>query len=254
MITPFTHAFLENDSIAHGFFGREGGVSTGLYRGLNCGLGSHDRRVDVVENRRRVATTLGQSAESLTTLYQIHSPTAVVVTEPFRGHVPEADAMVTNVPGITLGILTADCVPVLFADDTAEIIGAAHAGWKGATGGVLENTVDAMEMLGAEREDIRAVIGPCIAQASYEVGPEFLTRFSDAEQQQFFIPSHRPGHAMFDLPAYVALRLRALGLQHVAQLAMDTCVDEANFFSYRRATQRSEPDYGRHISCIVLRS
>ena len=254
MITPFTHSFLESDSIAHGFFGRAGGVSTGLYRGLNCGLGSHDRREDVLENRRRVAIALEQPAESLTTLYQIHSPTVVTVTEPFRGHVPEADAMVTGVAGITLGILTADCVPVLFADDTAEIIGAAHAGWKGATGGVLENTLDAMEHLGAERDDIRAVIGPCIAQASYEVGPEFLSRFSHAEQQQFFIPSHRAQHAMFDLPAYVAMRLRASGLRHVAQLAMDTCADEENFFSYRRATQRSEPDYGRHISAIALRA
>ena len=254
MITPFTHPFLDNDCLAHGFFGRTGGISSGLYRGLNVGLGSHDRRDDVLENRRRVTDALGQPASSLTTLYQIHSPTVITVATPFDGHVPEADALVTGVPGITLGILTADCVPVLFADTGAEIIGAAHAGWKGAVGGVLENTIQAMEELGAERDDIRAVIGPCIAQSSYEVGPEFIARFSAVEQAQFFIPSPRAGHALFDLPSYVATRLIAAGLQHVALLAMDTCADEENFFSYRRATLRGEPDYGRHISCIVLRT
>jgi len=253
MITPFTHPFLDDDAIAHGFFGRAGGISSGLYRGLNCGLGSHDRREDVLENRRRVTEALGQSPASLTTLYQVHSPTVITVAEPFDGHVPEADALVTGVPGVTLGILTADCVPVLFADTTAEIIGAAHAGWKGAVGGVLENTIQAMEDLGAEREDIRAVIGPCIAQSSYEVGAEFIARFTAAEQAQFFIPSNRAGHALFDLPSYVAMRLSAAGLQQVALLAMDTCTNEENFFSYRRSTLRGEPDYGRHISCIVLK-
>jgi len=253
MIAPFTHPFLQHNAIGHGFFGRAGGVSSGLYRGLNCGLGSHDRPEDVIENRRRVTATFGQRPESLTTLYQIHSATVAVVTEPFAGIAPQADAMVTNVPGLTLGILTADCVPVLFADTTAEIIGAAHAGWKGATSGVLEHTIAAMEMIGAERDEIRAVIGPAIAQTSYEVGSEFIARFADDAQQQFFIPSRKPGHFMFDLPAYVAARLRQAGLQHIAQLAMDTCADEENFFSYRRTTLRGEPDYGRQISAITLR-
>jgi YfiH family protein len=207
----------------------------------------------VLENRRRVTERFGQRPESLVTLYQVHSPHVAIVTEAFGDAPPEADAMVTNVPGLTLGILTADCVPVLFADTTAEIIGAAHAGWKGAAGGVLETTLDAMEMLGAERSDIRAVIGPCIAQSSYEVGPDFIARFPDASRAQFFIPARKAGHFMFDLPAYVAARLAAAGLQHVAQLAMDTCSDEENFFSYRRATLRGEPDYGRHISALVIR-
>jgi YfiH family protein len=254
MHPPFyTHTLLESSAIAHGFFGRDGGVSEGLYRGLNCGPGSHDNKAHVAENRARAAHALGMMPEKLCTLYQIHSPNAVIVHEPFVGTPPQADALVTNVAGITLGILTADCAPVLFADAKAGVIGAAHAGWKGAVGGVVESTLTAMEKLGADREHIAAVIGPCISQASYEVGPEFIAQFSPADQQQFFIPSTRAGHHRFDLPAFVAQTARRAGLQRIAMLAMDTASNEAQFFSYRRTTQRQEPDYGRQMSCIALR-
>ena len=254
MLAPFhTHEFLDHAHVAHGFFGRRGGVSEGLYTGLNCGPGSHDDKQAVAENRSRVAIALGMLPERLCTLYQVHSPKVVIVHEPFDGVGPQADAMVTNVPRVVLGILTADCAPVLFVDATANVIGAAHAGWKGAVGGVVENTLVAMEKLGADRSDIAAVIGPCIAQKSYEVGAEFVERFAPEEQQQFFIPSERAGHRMFDLPAYVAFVARRAGLQRIAMLAMDTCSDPDHFFSYRRSTLRGEPDYGRHISAVALR-
>ncbi len=250
-----SHDLLASPKVVHGFFGREGGVSEGLYAGLNCGPGSHDNKAHVTENRARVAHALGMVPEKLCTLYQIHSPHAIIVHEAWQGDTapPQADAMVTNVAGITLGILTADCAPVLFADADAGVIGAAHAGWKGAVGGVVENTVHAMEKLGATRRRIHAVVGPCIAQTSYEVGPEFIARFSPADRQQFFIASARDGYHHFDLPAYVAHNLRHAGLQHIAVLGMDTCADPERFFSYRRATKNAEPDYGRHISCIALR-
>ena len=254
MLAPFhTHEFLDHAHVAHGFFGRRGGVSEGLYAGLNCGPGSHDDKAAVTENRARVALALGMLPERLCTLYQVHSPNVVIVHEPFDGVGPQADALVTHVPRIVLGILTADCAPVLFVDATANVIGAAHAGWKGAVGGVVENTLIAMEKLGAKRSTISAVIGPCIAQKSYEVGAEFVARFVEEEQQQFFIPSQRDGYSMFDLPAYVALTARRAGLQRIAMLAMDTCSDPDHFFSYRRSTLRGEPDYGRHISAIALR-
>lgn len=248
-----THPLLGSPRLVHGFFGREGGVSEGLYAGLNCGPGSHDQKTHVVENRARAAHALGMMPEKLCTLYQVHSPNVVIVHEPWTNTPPQADAMVTQVPGITLGILTADCAPVLFADHEAGVIGAAHAGWKGAHGGVVQNTLLAMEKLGANRDTTVAVIGPCIAQASYEVGAEFIERFAPAEQQQFFIPSQRAGYHRFDLPAYVAYAARAAGLQQVAVLAMDTASNEAQFFSYRRTTLRGEPDYGRQMSCIALR-
>lgn len=252
---PFhTHEFLTHPDIAHGFFGRAGGVSEGLYAGLNCGPGSHDNKAHVAENRARVAHALGQMPEKLCTLYQIHSPNVVIVHEPWTETPPQADALVTNVPGITLGILTADCAPVLFMDAEKGIIGAAHAGWKGAVGGVVENTLDAMEKLGADREDISAVIGPCIAQASYEVGPEFRERFSENDREQFFIPSNREQHFRFDLPSYVAQTARRAGLQRIAVLAMDTCSKPEQFFSYRRSTLQAEPDYGRQISAIALKN
>ena len=256
MNTPhYTHDFLKHARLVHGFFGREGGVSEGLYAGLNCGPGSHDNKAHVAQNRAKVAETLGMPAEKLCTLYQIHSPNVIVVHEPWTGlPPPQADAMVTNVPGIVLGILTADCAPVLMADVEAGVIGAAHAGWKGAHAGIVENTLTAMEKLGADREKVTAVIGPCIAQASYEVGAEFVDRFTTADQAQFFIPGKRAGHFMFDLPAYVAQTARRAGLQRTAILAMDTCSDPAHFFSYRRSTLQSEPDYGRHISAIALRN
>lgn len=251
--TFLTHPLLDSPAIAHGFFGREGGVSEGLYAGLNCGPGSADNKAHVAENRARVAHALGMMPERLCTLYQIHSPNVVIVHEPYVGTPPQADAHVTNVAGITLGILTADCAPVLFADVAAGVIGAAHAGWKGAHGGVVESTVIAMEKLGAKRENISAVIGPCIQQKSYEVGAEFIARFTPEEQSQFFIPSDRAGHHRFDLPAYVTQTARAAGLQRVAVLAMDTCSNAAQFFSYRRTTLAGEPDYGRQISAIALK-
>lgn len=254
MLAPYyTHDYLDHAHVAHGFFGRKGGVSEGLYAGLNCGPGSHDNKEAVTENRARVALALGMLPERLCTLYQVHSPNVVIVHEPFHGVGPQADALVTNVPRIVLGILTADCAPVLFVDAKANVIGAAHAGWKGAVGGVVENTLAAMEKLGAVRDDISAVIGPCIAQKSYEVGAEFVERFVEADQQQFFIPSERDGHSMFDLPAYVAQTARRAGLQRIAMLALDTCSDPEHFFSYRRTTLHSEPDYGRQISAIALR-
>jgi hypothetical protein len=251
--TYYTHELLDHPSIAHGFFGRKGGVSEGLYASLNCGLGSHDNKPHVVENRARVAHALYAAPENLCTLYQVHSPRAVIVHEAFAGTPPEADALVTNVNGLVLGILTADCAPILFADVEAGVVGAAHAGWKGAHTGVVQSTVLAMEKLGARRASITAIIGPCISQASYEVGPEFIARFEASDQAQFFIPSSRAGFHRFDLAAYVAASLRASGLQRVGVLAMDTASDPENFFSYRRATLNSEPDYGRQMSCIALK-
>lgn len=249
----FTHPFLQHASLVHGFFGREGGVSEGIYRGLNCGPGSQDVAAHVAENRARVAGAFFRPMEQLCTLYQIHSPEVVTVEAPFVGERPQADAMVTNRPGLVLGILTADCAPVLFADPIAGVIGAAHAGWKGAHGGVVENTVAAMEKLGARREQVIAVVGPCISQSSYEVGPEFIARFTAEEQAQYFVPSARAAHFYFDLAGYVSQALRRAQVGQIAALMMDTCADEAQFFSYRRTTLRNEPDYGRQISAISLR-
>lgn len=248
------HEFLKSARTVHGFFGREGGVSGGIYAGLNCGTGSYDNKLAVAENRRRVAAAMGMKPENLTTVHQVHSPNVVVVNATITGNPPQADAMVTDVPGVLLGILTADCAPVLFADHNAGVVGAAHAGWGGAYGGVLENTVMAMEKLGADRARIRAVVGPCIAQASYEVGPEFIDRFSADDRAQYFIRSDRAGHYRFDLPAYAIGRLRGAGLQRIAVLAMDTYTEADYFFSYRRATHHGEPDYGRQISVIGLTS
>jgi YfiH family protein len=253
-MTPFTHPTLTHPGIGHGFFGREGGVSEGIYAGLNCGVGSRDNAEHVAENRRRVAQHFGLPASQLCTLYQIHSAEVVTLTAPVDpANKPQADAMVTATPGIALGILTADCGPVLFADPIARVIGAAHAGWKGAVGGVLEATLRAMQSLGARAENIHAVLGPTIAQASYEVGTEFFERFSGLEQKTFFIPSGREGHHYFDLPAYITTRLAAAGLAKVGNLAMDTNAREADFFSYRRTTLRGEADYGRQVSVITLR-
>jgi hypothetical protein len=241
-------------SISHGFFGRKGGVSSGIFTSLNCGPGSGDDRANVIENRRRVADALAPDAPLLT-LYQIHSAEAVTVTEPWNiGEGPKADAMATNVPGIVLGILTADCAPVLFADAEARVIGAAHAGWKGALGGVTDSTIVAMEKLGARRDRISAAVGPCISQANYEVGPEFRERFleSDAMLARFFIPSNRPEHFRFDLEGFVAQRLEAAGFANVERVSACTYAAEEDFFSYRRAAHRDEKDYGRQVSAIVL--
>ncbi|RAU23108.1 peptidoglycan editing factor PgeF [Paramagnetospirillum kuznetsovii] len=241
--------------IRHGFFTREGGVSEGIYASLNCGAGSKDDPKAVVENRRRAMALLDLPVEALCTVYQTHSSDVVVVTEPLAAGQPaRADAMVTNRPGIALGILTADCAPVLLADGKAGIVGAAHAGWKGALGGVLDNTVKAMVALGAKPANIVAAMGPCIGHRSYEVGPEFPAPFlaEDKANLDFFAPSPRERHALFDLPGYISRKLAGLGVIEVTRVPADTLRDGSRFFSYRRATLNGEPDYGRQLSAIVL--
>jgi YfiH family protein len=242
----------QSSGVAHGFFGRQGGASEGIFASLNCGPGSGDVREHVSENRARVLKTLG--GDKLLTLYQIHSPNAVVANEPWEQG-PQADAMATNVPGLALGILTADCAPVLFADSAARVIGAAHAGWKGALTGVIGSVLEKMESLGADRARISAAIGPCISQDNYEVGPEFITRFTDAtkDNSRFFVPSDRADHWRFDLEAYVADRLRNAGVGAVESLGVCTYARDEDFFSFRRTTHRGEKDYGRQISAIVLK-
>ncbi len=237
--------------VGHGFFGRQGGASQGVYRSLNCGPGSDDARKHVMENRRRVITELGGA--NLLTLHQVHSPNAIIVTEPWEQG-PQADAMATNVPGVALGILTADCAPVLFADPVARVIGAAHAGWKGAYSGVIESVLEKMESLGATRSFIAAAIGPCISQPNYEVGSEFIARFAQADSgnTRFFVPSEKAGHWRFDLQAYAAHRLGQAGVARIETLMACTYAQEEDFFSFRRATHRRESDYGRQISAIML--
>jgi len=241
--------------VRHGFFTRDGGVSEGLYGSLNCGLGSDDDRDAVIENRRRVADRLGAPRDALTTAYQVHSDRVLVVDRPWApGDAPSVDGLVTATPGVAVGALAADCAPVLFAEPDAGIVAAAHAGWKGALGGIVEATVAAMCGLGARRDRIRAVVGPAIGPASYEVGPEFRARFvaTDPSNARFFGASAKPGHFMFDLPNYVGERLDRLGLAGVDVVTADTCADETRFFSYRRSCLRGEPDYGRGVSAIVL--
>ncbi len=240
--------------IRHGFFTRQKGVSGGIYASLNVGLGSDDRSDDVLENRRRVAQTFGLGSERLSTLHQIHSADVIEVKQPEDARGRKADAMVTDQPDILLGVLTADCAPVLFADADGGVIGAAHAGWGGAFRGVTDATIEAMEGLGAQRKSIVAVIGPCIAQASYEVGPEFLARFTDKNTANgcYFIPSDRPDHHRFDLAGYLLDRLREEGVSACTWTGHDTFADDARFFSYRRSVHRKEGDYGRQISAIML--
>lgn len=240
--------------LRHAFFSREGGVSGGIYESLNAGVGSDDDAAKVSENRRRMAETMGVAPERFLTLYQIHSPDVVVVSEPWgSGARPRADALVTRVEGLSIGATAADCGPILFADPQARVIGAAHAGWKGALTGVLEATIQAMEKLGAERTGIVAAIGPLIRQHSYEVGGEFVERFldADADNAQFFIPSARDGHSMFDLAAFIRMRLENAGVLMIDDVGIDTYSDE-RFYSYRRSVHRKEPDYGRHVHAIVL--
>ncbi|MBH0239293.1 peptidoglycan editing factor PgeF [Methylobrevis albus] len=241
--------------IRHGFFTREGGVSEGIYASLNTGLGSKDDRAKVLENRARIAAAIGVPAGRLVSAYQVHSPTCLVVTEPWAPEDnPEADALVTDRPGLAIATSSADCGPILFADAEAKVVGAAHAGWKGAFGGVLEATLDAMERLGARRGRIVAAIGPMISAKSYEVGPEFVQRFTDVtpDNDRFFRPSSRAGHALFDLPGYIAARLHAAGAGTVVDLDVCTYCQPARFFSYRRMVHRGEADYGRHLSAIAL--
>jgi len=239
--------------IRHGYFTRRGGVSGGIYGSLNIGTGSADDRSLVGENRRRVAEWMGVPADRLLTAWQVHSPDVIVVSEPFAGERPKADALVTDRPGIAVGASTADCGPVLLADPHARIVGAAHAGWKGALSGVLENTVAAMERLGASRGKIVAVLGPSISARNYEVGPEFVDRFlaADAGNARYFSASANPGRALFDLNRYTVGRLAAAG---VAASFLDRCTyaEEELFYSYRRSTHRREADYGRQVSAIAL--
>ncbi|APL95789.1 peptidoglycan editing factor PgeF [Sphingobium indicum] len=240
--------------VLHGFAGRRGGVSTGVHAGLNVGLGSEDGRDAVLRNRDLARDALLPGA-TLVTVHQVHSPDAVTVTAPIAADErPAADAMVTNRSGLILGILTADCVPVLFADASAGVIGAAHAGWKGALGGVTDRTIGAMEALGAARDRIACAIGPCIGRSSYEVTLDFAERFAaaDAENDRFF-SAGREGHCQFDIAAYVAARLAGAGISQIELLDEDTYSQPDRFYSYRRSCHRGEADYGRQISMIALR-
>ncbi len=240
--------------LRHAFFTRDGGVSKGIYAGLNGGIGSDDDPADVAENRKRMAEAMGVEADHFLTVHQIHSPDVAVATAPWATESrPRADAMVTATPGIALGVTTADCGPVLFADPKARVIGGAHAGWKGAFTGVLENTIAEMEKLGAHRDDITVAIGPLIRQPSYEVGAEFVARFTDTDPAfaSFFIPSSREGHSMFDLGGFIRMRLESAGITQIDDTGIDTYPDE-QLFSYRRTVHRKEPDYGRQIHAIVL--
>lgn len=239
--------------VPHGFLGRRGGVSQGVCAGLNVGLGSGDDREAILENRRRAVAAVSPGAR-LVTLHQVHSPTALVAAEPWPDDDrPRADAVVTDRRGLALGILTADCAPVLLADRAAGVVGAAHAGWKGAFGGVIEAVVAAMEALGATRKGIGAAIGPAIARKSYEVDEGFYRRFVEAEAaNERFFTAGREGRHQFDLEGYVAARLAEAGIGRVEALGLDTYADPDRFFSYRRATHRGEPNYGRQISLIAL--
>jgi polyphenol oxidase len=242
-------------AVRHAFFTRQGGSSGGLFASLNCGFGSGDKIEHVERNRGVAASRLDVAPERLVSCHQVHGTNVVTVEQPWRREVnPRADGMVTRVPGIALGVLAADCAPVLFADPEAGIVAAAHGGWRGAVAGVMEATVAAMTGLGARSERIRAGIGPCIAQPSYEVGPEFEATFAkgDPESSAFFVPAARPGHFLFDLPGYIAHRLGRLGLAAVEQSGHDTAAEEDLFFSYRRACLRGEKDYGRGLAAIAL--
>jgi polyphenol oxidase len=239
--------------IPHAFLGRRGGVSTGIHAGLNVGLGSDDDRDAIMENRRRVVEAV-KPGTTLATVHQVHSAIAVVADAFADEARPHADALVTDRPDLLIGVLTADCVPILFADAQAGVIGAAHAGWKGAIGGVVAATVGAMEGLGADRSRIAAAIGPCIGRASYEVDDAFLARFcaDDPANERFFLAGRRDGHHQFDIEAYVVARTAAAGVPRIEALGLDTYADADRFFSYRRATHRGEPGYGREISVIGL--
>lgn len=244
---------LAGDGLTHGFFTRRGGVSTGLYASLNGGVGSRDEAGQVVENRRRMAAYLEVHPASLLVPYQIHSPEALIVNEPFTER-PRCDALVTSVPGLALGVTGADCGMILFADMKARVVGAAHAGWKGALTGVLEATLAAMGALGADSGSIVAALGPAIGRLSYEVGEEFFERFIAASKDyaSFFAPSDRNGHFLFDLPGFIGMRLRSAGVGQFEDLARDTYADAEHFYSYRRSVHRGEADYGRQVAAIAL--
>ena len=241
--------------VRHAFFTREGGVSEGLYASLNGGIGSDDDRAHVTENRARMAAALGVAPAALLTAYQIHSPDVIIAEGPWTHEArPRADAIATRVPGLAIGVSTADCGPVLLADGEARVIAAAHAGWRGALDGVTDAAIAAMERLGAARKRIVAAIGPMIRQPNYEVGGDLIDRFlaADPSNDRFFRPAARSRHALFDLAGYVAARLTRAGVARVEDLGVCTYAEPARFFSFRRTTHRGEPDYGRHVNAIVL--
>lgn len=243
------------DGIRHAFFTRDGGVSGGIYASLNSGVGSNDDVGHVAENRARMAASLGVDADRLITAFQIHSPHVVVAERPWSVETrPKADAIVTRMPGLAIGVSTADCGPLLFADPQAQVIGAAHAGWRGAFSGVIEGTIAEMEKLGADRSRITVALGPLIRQNNYEVSRSFVDEFlrADETHARFFVPAARDGHAMFDLPGFIASRLAESGIAHFEDIGICTYADPDRFFSYRRSTHRDEPDYGRHVNAIVL--
>ena len=244
-----------NALINHGFFTREGGASSGIYHGLNVGLGSNDSRSSINENRDRVAKHFDTNSANLATPHQIHSAKAITIDTPMDGERPQVDGIATATPNLVIGILTADCGPVIFCDAKNRVIGACHAGWQGATGGVMENTIKKMESLGADRSQIEATLGPTISQKNYEVGPEFVERllgFSN-DNQKYLIASPKAGHQMFDLPNYIIDKLTAADT-NAHWTGHCTYADENRFFSYRRTTHNNEPDYGRQISAISLRA
>lgn len=248
-------ATLSLPGISHAFFTREGGVSEGFYASLNGGTGSEDTPARVAENRARMAAAVGVDPRRFLTAYQIHSPQVVVAETPWPSDArPRADGIVTRMPGLAIGVSTADCGPVLLADPQARVIGAAHAGWRGALSGIVEATVAAMERLGAARERIRAALGPMIRQPNYEVGSDLMDRFTadDPESGWFFVPAQRQSHALFDLGGYIAARLRRAGVTQIEDVGLCTYAEPGRFYSYRRASHRAEPDYGRHINAIAL--
>lgn len=254
MLDPITHPLLDLPGVRHGFFTREGGVSTGLYEGLNTGVGSKDDPAAVIENRRRVAGWFDATPDDLAACYQVHSALTRVAEGPWRGERPEGDAVATAATGVVCAVLTADCAPVLMADAEAGVVAAVHAGWKGALGGVVHSAVQAMTALGAQPDRITAVVGPCIGPDAYEVGDDFRERFEhhDAGAGRFFQNSEKPGKAIFDLPGFVLLRLDQAGVGRTAWTGDDTLADEGRFYSNRRATLRAEPDFGRMMSAIRL--
>lgn len=253
MIKVFKSKNLEGSGINHGFFGRRGGVSKGIYESLNVGLGSDDVKSDVLENRKRVAEYMGVEPQNLITLFQCHSPKVIILDHQNKNHPSaEADALVTKEKGLAIGILTADCTPVLFSDHTAGVIGAAHAGWQGALSGILNNTIEIMEKLGATRENIKAAIGPAISQKSYEVGPDFRDQFMKTNESfQTFFVANTKGRFQFDLVGFNLLKLKEMQIESVENLNMDTYSNPYDFFSFRRTTHLEEPDYGRQISVII---
>ena len=253
-LTPLLHPLLSHAGIRHGFFTRGGGVSTGIYESLNTGVGSNDDPALIQENRRRIAEHLGGTPDDFAACYQVHSAVAHVADAGWKGERPQGDASVTGATGVICAVLTADCAPILLADPQARVVAAAHAGWKGALDGIVEATVHAMISQGAQAQRIVAVVGPCITQASYEVGADYQARFEqhDATAGRFFAPGVTADKRQFDLPGYVLWRLEGAGVARVAFTGDDTRTDAARFYSNRRAHLAGEPDFGRQMSAIVL--